>query len=278
MITKKNISLLFNFIKQQKKAKNLFIVIKKGFFLKSKSSKLANIIIRENQLILNFKVNKTIKEILEIILPILLKNKNLCIGQIGQSIDGRIALSNGNSHYINDKKSIVYLHCLRSFCDAVVVGVNTVKKDNPKLTTRNIIGLNPIRIIIDPTLKLTNNYNIFKDGGENIIFTNSENNKLLNNSKIYKLPKKNFTKRIFLCLNKLNYKYILIEGGAKTISKCIDSKIINIMQFIISPILIGSGINSLSLKPIYNLSKALRPKNKIYKFGNEIIISLHFNS
>ena len=56
-------------------------------------------------------------------------------------------------------------------CDAVIVGVNTIKKDNPLLTTRAIKGSNPQRIIIDPSLKLTNNYQIFKDGFSNIIFT-----------------------------------------------------------------------------------------------------------
>ena len=50
------------------------------------------------------------------------------------------------------------------------------------------------------------------------------------------------------------------------------------MQFIISPTIIGSGIDSLKLKPISNLKDALRAKNTIRKLGKEIIVTLDFNS
>ena len=66
---------------------------------------------------------------------------------------------------------------MRSISDGVLVGVNTIIKDNPLLTTRKIKGPNPIRLIIDPTLKLTNKYKIFKDNNKNIIFTNSSKEK-----------------------------------------------------------------------------------------------------
>jgi len=50
------------------------------------------------------------------------------------------------------------------------------------------------------------------------------------------------------------------------------------MQFIISPTIIGSGIDSLKLKPITNLKNAIRKKNTISKLGKEIIVTLDFNS
>ena len=76
----------------------------------------------------------------------------------------------------------------------------------------------------------------------------------------------------------LPLNYILVEGGPITLSRFIDLKLLNIMQFIISPTLIGSGINSLKLKPINNLKNAIRVKNKISKLGKEIIITLKLNS
>ena len=48
------------------------------------------------------------------------------------------------------------------------------------------------------------------------------------------------------------------------------------MQFIIAPTIIGSGINSINIKPITNLKKVIKTKNKIYKFGEEMIVSLEF--
>ena len=195
-----------------------------------------------------------------------------------RSLDGKIALNNGSSHYINEKESITYLHCLRSISDGVLVGVNTIIKDNPLLTTRKIKGPNPIRLIIDPTLKLTNKYKIFKDNNKNIIFTNSSKEKKFINTTIVKFPKKNFTQNIYDYLEKTSLQTILIEGGPTTLSHFIELKLLNYMQFIISPTIIGSGIDSVRLKPISDLKNALRTKNTICKLGKEIIVTLDFNS
>ncbi len=276
MITKHNISSLFEFVKKQKKSNILRIDLINKSFVLSQHSKTDKILIDKNGVNFNCKIEKKIKEISQILLPILMVKKKFYIGQIGQSLDGKIALLNGNSHYINDKNSIAYLHSLRSVCDAVVVGVNTIKKDNPLLTTRAIKGSNPQRIIIDPSLKLTNNYQIFKDGFSNIIFTHSNIKKNLNNTQIYKLPERNFTNLIYKYINNLGFKFVLVEGGSKTISKFLENKLLDIMQFIIAPTIIGSGINSINIKPITNLKKAIRTKNKIYKFGKEMIVSLEF--
>ena len=276
MITKHNISSLFEFVKNQKKSNNLGVDLINKSFVLSQHSKIADISIDKYKVVFNCKIEKKIKEIGQILLPILMLKKKFYIGQIGQSLDGKIALLNGNSHYINDKNSISYLHSLRSICDAVVVGVNTIRKDDPLLTTRAIKGPNPQRIIIDPSLKLTNKYKVFKDGMPNIIFTHSKINKKFNNTQIYKLPERNFTNLIYQNINRLGYKLVLVEGGSKTISKFLENKLLNIMQFIIAPTIIGSGINSINIEPITNLKNVIRTKNNIYKFGKEIIVSLEF--
>ena len=276
MITKHNISNLFEFVKKQKKSNILRIDLINKSFVLSQHTKTNHIFIDKNGVNFNCKIEKQINEIAQILLPILMMKKKFYIGQIGQSLDGKIALLNGNSHYINDKNSISYLHSLRSICDAVVVGVNTIKKDNPLLTTRAIKGSNPQRIIIDPSLKLTNKYQIFKDGLSNIIFTHSNIKKNLNNKKILKLPERNFTNLIYQHINNLGFKFVLVEGGSKTISKFLENKLLDIMQFIIAPTIIGSGINSINIKPITNLKNVIRTKNKIYKFGEEMIVSLEF--
>ena len=276
MITKHNISSLFEFVKNQKKSNKLGVDLINKSFVLSQHSKIADISINKYKVVFNCKIEKKIEEIGQILLPILMLKKKFYIGQIGQSLDGKIALLNGNSHYINDKNSISYLHSLRSICDAVVVGVNTIRKDDPLLTTRAIKGPSPQRIIIDPSLKLTNKYQVFKDGMPNIIFTHSKINKKFNNTQIYKLPERNFTNLIYQNINRLGYKLVLVEGGSKTISKFLENKLLNIMQFIIAPTIIGSGINSINIEPITNLKNVIRTKNNIYKFGKEIIVSLEF--
>lgn len=277
MITSKNIGILLDFIKNSKKNSDLYLLVKKNSISLS-SKRQSNFYIKNNNLESKINISKFYQSILNILLPILRKNKKLVIAQIGQSIDGRIALNNGNSHYINNPKSIIYLHCLRSISDAIIVGSNTIKKDDPLLTTRKIKGTNPKRIIIDGSLSLNNKYKIFNDGNENIIFTKSNKNIRLNNSTIIRLKEKNFTKNLITQIKKLKYKNILVEGGSKTISELINNKYIDILQFMIAPILIGSGINSLNLKEISNLNKAIRPKHNFNELENEIIVNLFLNS
>ena len=277
MITSKNIGILLDFIKNSKKNSDLYLLVKKNSISLS-SKRKSNFYLKNNNLESKININKFYQSILNILVPILRKNKKLVIAQIGQSIDGRIALNNGNSHYINNPKSIIYLHCLRSISDAIIVGSNTIKKDDPLLTTRKIKGTNPKRIIIDGSLSLNNKYKIFNDGNENIIFTKSNKNIRLNNSTIIRLKEKNFTKNLITQIKKLKYKNILVEGGSKTISELINNKYIDILQFMIAPILIGSGINSLNLKEISNLNKAIRPKHNFNELENEIIVNLFLNS
>ena len=277
MITSRNIGKLLENIKNSKKTENLFFHINKSVIKRTSKNKKYNLSLIKNNIETDFQLNALYKSILEILIPILREKKKLTIAQLGQSIDGRIALNNGNSHYINNKKGIHYLHCLRSISDAIIVGSNTIKKDDPQLTTRKIKGNNPRRIIIDGSLSLTNKYKIFNDGYKNIIFTKSKKNKLLNNTTIIRLNEKNFTKNIINQINKLEYKYVLIEGGSKTISEFINNKYIDLLQFIIAPIIIGSGINSLNLKEITNLNKALRPKFSYNILEKELVINLFFN-
>jgi riboflavin-specific deaminase-like protein len=278
MINTNNIADLFNFIQNHEKNNSLIIKITKNKIKIVKNKKNADLIINNKYITVNKNIDLILRQCCEIIIPLVLKNNCNFIGQIGQSLDGKIALNNGNSHYINEKESITYLHCLRSISDGVLVGVNTIIKDDPFLTTRKIKGLNPIRLIIDPSLKLTKKYNIFKDNNKNIILTYSSKEKKLSNSTIIKFPKKNFTLSVYKYLRKTSLKTILIEGGPTTLSHFIEHKFLNYMQFIISPTVIGSGIDSMKLKPISNLKNAIRTKNTINRLGKEIIVTLDFNS
>ena len=278
MIKANNIAELFDFIKKNRKSNTLNLNISKKGIIKTNLKSVSDITVKNNSILFHLKIDPILRQSCEILLPLIRKKDRVFIGQIGQSLDAKIALNNGNSHYINEKESITYLHCLRSISDGVLVGVNTIIKDNPLLTTRKIKGQNPTRLIIDPSLKLTNKYKIFKDKNTNIIFTTSNKTKNLNNTIIVKLPKKDFTLSVYKFLKKSSLKYILIEGGPTTLSHFIEQNLINYMQFIISPTLIGSGINSVKLKPITNLKKAIRRKSNFAKLGKEIVATLDFNS
>ena len=55
----------------------------------------------------------------------------MVVGQLGQSLDGRVATETGHSHYINGAAGLAHLHRLRALVDAVVVGIGTALMDDP---------------------------------------------------------------------------------------------------------------------------------------------------
>ncbi len=94
--------------------------------------------------------------------------------KIAQSIDGKIGISKKIQTWLTGKKSIKYVHKLRSEYDAVLVGAGTIKSDNPLLTVREVSGRNPIRIIVDGKLsisQLNQKYLNSKDPEKTWIFT-----------------------------------------------------------------------------------------------------------
>ena len=87
--------------------------------------------------------------------------------KIVQTLDGKIATLSGNSKWISQEDSRKFVHSLRKQVDAVLVGINTVIKDNPKLTTRKVKGKNPLRIVLDSEGKIPLNSNLLKENKDN---------------------------------------------------------------------------------------------------------------
>ena len=99
----------------------------------------------------------------DIYLP-LQTRRTLVIGQLGQSLDGRIAPESGSSHFVTGPEDIERLHRLRAITDAVLVGAGTVEADDPALTVRRVDGENPVRVVLDPSGRLESNLRVFNDG------------------------------------------------------------------------------------------------------------------
>lgn len=70
------------------------------------------------------------------------------------TLDGRIAASSGHSAWVTSPKARGWVHTLRSTCDAVVIGGNTLRRDNPALTTHGVTAHNPLRVVLSQGLEL----------------------------------------------------------------------------------------------------------------------------
>jgi riboflavin-specific deaminase-like protein len=206
------------------------------------------------------------------------------VAQLGQSLDGRIATISGASKYINGAPALDHLHRIRASVDAVVVGAGTIAADDPQLNVRRVAGANPARVVIDPTGRLRGPAKWLEPDGTPccLIMREDATSFAIPGVEQILLPLVDgeLSPRAMIdALFARGYRKILIEGGAKTISSFLDAGCIDRLHLLIAPIIIGSGRNGLDLKPIDDLTSALRPATTFYPLGqNEILIDCDLRS
>tara|TARA_B100000959_G_scaffold137155_1_gene144222 strand:- start:4519 stop:5409 length:891 start_codon:yes stop_codon:yes gene_type:complete len=226
----------------------------------------------------NFNLDSELQNMFDLYMPIIFNgvNNTYLIAHIAQTLDGYIATKSGESKYISSPQNLEHIHMLRAISDIIIVGTNTVRLDNPMLTTRLVKGSSPMRLILDKKNTLKNNYNVFsnKDGnGYKII---SEKIKNYNNN-VFTLPlyKNKFDLNdIISLLKKLNKRIVYIEGGGSTVSNFYNNKLLNKIHLCISPIIIGQGRNSFILPKIKSLKNIKDNKIKYFKMGEDILCDI----
>ena len=117
-----------------------------------------------------------------------------------------------------------FVHLLRSQEHAILVGTNTALTDNPSLTTREIVGRNPVRILIDFELKVPENFNIYNDEAETLVF-NSIKNSEEGNVKFITIEKENFLQNLMEKLYENQIQSVIIEGGSFTLQQFIEAQL-----------------------------------------------------
>lgn len=134
-------------------------------------------------------------------------------------------LNNGSistgRNWISAPETQVLVHEWRAMHHAILVGYNTITDDNPSLTTRRINGRNPVRIILDPKNELDTSLACFSDNAINYRFVLSQYKQSDEDVDITEWN----AESIILKLAELNIQSVLVEGGAKTISMFLDSKL-----------------------------------------------------
>ena len=198
------------------------------------------------------------------------------IGQIGQSLDGRIATASGHSKYINGPAGITHLHRLRSLVDAVVIGVGTALADDPQLTVRRVAGTHPARIVLDPSGRLPETARVFAADGVRRLLLTAEGTRCAPppDVEVVTLPVTDgriAPPAILAALAERGFRRILIEGGAHTVSRFLAAGCLDRLHVTVAPIIFGSGHPGFILPPVERCDQALRAPMRIYQLEDEVL-------
>lgn len=221
---------------------------------------------------------KKLKNVFKLYLGYILVNKRskipfTCV-HLAQTIDGKIATVSKKSKWIGNQENLIHNHRIRALVDVILVGGNTFRIDKPKLDVRHVKGINPIKAIVaNSALELD-----CLTPGKTYLFSSK---KLFYNpipADVEMINIDNGTdsvpiKSMLEVLKQKGMHSVLIEGGALTIRRFIEDKMLSRIEFHIAPILFGSGKNGIELEDIQDLDEAIYLNNpKYYTIGNAIMI------
>ena len=169
--------------------------------------------------------------------------------KIAMSLDGKIATRVGDSKWISGEASRRKTQEMRSENDAVMVGIGTVLKDNPKLTCRIKQGRDPIRIIVDSKLRIQLSANVLKKAKEMVVIGcgrnfNKKKKKELERigAIVFPCPQKDGEvdlKKFMNFIAARGINSLLLEGGSIIDGAMVDAKLVDRFCFFIAPKIIG---------------------------------------
>ncbi len=204
--------------------------------------------------------------------------------KVALTLDGKMATLSGNSKWITGEEARKDVHKWRKTLDVIIVGINTVLKDDPELTVRMIKSNHqPVRAVIDPDLKIPLSAKILNNKSRSIVFhCQPESNEKINQIKeLGHLPV-----AVKECRDKINISEILnfmagtgyikigVEGGSYLISEFVKNGFANEFFIYYAPILLGEGIEmikGINPETISEGLRLIRYKVKKFKSGDTML-------
>jgi len=205
--------------------------------------------------------------------------------KFAQTLDGRIASVTRDSRWISSEPSLKLAHRLRSFNDAVLVGIGTILTDDPQLTVRLVKGRNPLRVVTDSRLSIPLGSRILRDqkSAPTIIATT----KLADREKLSSLRRMGIEimevkedgegevslRDLLKSLGQRNISSILVEGGATIITSLLRQELADKLLVILAPKLMGRGIDAVGDLGILNVDRTLKLSfAQTYRSGEDLVI------
>ena len=202
-----------------------------------------------------------------------------------QTLDGRLASVNGSSRWISSPESLHFTHALRSEHDAIMVGAGTAGKDDPRLTVRLVPGDNPLRIVVDSTLRTPLTAAVLANGAaEGTVLAVTRRAPADRCKRARSLgatvlslpddPEGRVDLSVLLAkLHARGVSSVMVEGGAKLITSFLCNRLVDRLAVCIAPKILGSGIEAVGDLGICELDDSLTLTDVSFiLYGSDIIL------
>jgi len=201
------------------------------------------------------------------------------IGRIAQSLDGYIATTTGASQWISGPEDIVHTHRLRALSDAVVIGAGTIRADDPQLTTREVEGPSPVRVVLDTERRLDARYRVFNDGPATLLLcaADAAGGDRVGMAEVVRVPRAAQgldIEAVRAVLAQRGLRRMFVEGGGITVSRFLAAGALDRMHVTVAPMLMGSGIPAFTLPRATSLAQVPRYDWSVYRIGVDVLVDI----
>ena len=200
-----------------------------------------------------------------------------------QSIDGRIATATGESRWISGHAERTISHALRAHCDAIMVGIGTVLKDDPQLTVRMVPGASPVRVILDSALRIPLDARVIEDESATLVITTDRSCE----AKREQLRERNVGVRVIeggpagvdltaalRLLRDVGIQSLLVEGGAQLITSLLAESLVDRMIVGLAPIVMGAGIEGVGDLGVLEVAEGVSLTNRsVHLVDDDVLIA-----
>lgn len=202
------------------------------------------------------------------------------VGRLAQTLDGRIATLSGSSQWIGGRGDILHTHRLRALCHAVLVGAGTVRHDNPRLTTRECTGPDPVRVVLDADRRLGAEFGVFQGGPPTLLMVAADTPgpARLGRAEAVPIPRDAAggldLAAVLRALAARGLTRVFVEGGGVTVSRFLAAGCLDRLHVTVAPVLLGSGIPAFTLPTAARIADGLRFAWTVHDLAPDVLFDI----
>lgn len=181
------------------------------------------------------------------------------IAKCGMSLDGRLTRRTDEPHWLTSSAARRHAQTLRAQVDAILIGAETLRNDDPRLTVRGVAGARqPLRVVVTRTGKLPRDARLFHD-------------RFRDRTLVYK---KKSLRSVLSELGAREITSVLIEGGGQILGQALANRLIDKVQIYVAPLFTGGPAIAFGGKGFKNTAAAARLERiSLSKVGNDVCVT-----